>query len=89
MTIYEIKILLHYFACRDDHPHVVENPPAWRPTIEAMQESRLLMLNSVAQQHATKRCYDLTDRGRVFCLALQELPLPVQVWKIPEVGHRD
>jgi hypothetical protein len=82
MTPYELGILLHYYCRPVDHDDALRNPPIWRPTIQRFLDAELLRVVPEANRDASwPRAYEMTERGRVYCVALQNVPLPV--WRMP------
>lgn len=79
MTPFEIDILLHYATTSGDHPLMSNPPPIWRHTINGFLESGLLACGNDGQA-----AYVATDRLRAYAEALQRVPLPVQVWVMPD-----
>lgn len=45
---------------------------------------RLLHLGLVASPTGPDGRYTVTERGRVYCEAIRAVPLPVQVWEMPQ-----
>lgn len=76
MTSYEIRVLLHYYYSAEDHGDMSRNPPIWRPTIESFKENDLL----TETHRLAGVLYAITDRGRAYCEALQQVPLPEPQW---------
>ena len=82
MSPYEIEILLHYYACLDDHPQMYSPPPIWRDTINWFLQNQLLQDNGKADDAA----YKITERGNVLIRAMCALPLPV--WTMPKDNEK-
>ena len=80
MTPYELEVLLWYYARGNDHPHLQENPPIWRPTINRFLKEDLIFENLL---HASQ-CYLPTERSKVFVEVLLQTPLPEKRWVMPE-----
>lgn len=78
MTPFELDILLHYYACCDDHPVVRNNPPIWAETREMFLSLGLL---SVCNEGSAT--YKQTERLVVFIEHICGIPLPVQKWVMP------
>ena len=83
MSPLEIGILLHYYACADDHEIVSKNPPIWESTREFMMSTGLLETNYRQGEFAT---YALGERGKVFVEYLMTLPLPE--WRMPDANRK-
>jgi hypothetical protein len=79
MTPYEIKLLLHYYACRDEPPG---DEPIRADTKAEFVHQGLLKALVEANQYG---CYvEATDKLRTYCEWLCEVPLPVQKWARPD-----
>lgn len=78
MTLYEIKILIHYASCVGDDPQIQRPPPIWADTIKGLLAEGLLMEPPV---QTVGNMYQATEKCRAFVEALQRLPLPVPAWK--------
>jgi hypothetical protein len=90
MTPFELKILLHYFACCDDHPVVSQNPPIWKDTLDEFRAADLL--RDRTNSDLGEAFLVLTPRGQAFVTALMKVPLPEHSWIVrwPDVtvmGH--
>lgn len=87
MTPLELEILLHYHARTDDYRDGDFSALAVRRAIDKFRDRENLIEEwpmaekQLAQAH---QCYRLTQRGRVFVEALKEVPLPQQVWVMPD-----
>lgn len=79
MTVFELGILLHYYARVDDCDACNRNVPIWRETVEMFLREELLRR---APEPIRDACYEITDRGRAFVDALQTVPLPTQHWRV-------
>ncbi len=75
MTPFELDILLHYYACCDDHPVVLNNPPIWWETRQWMLDEGLLVVANAISS------YKIGERGKVLIDHITNLPLPV--WRMP------
>jgi len=82
VTPYEIDILLHYYCRGGDHPSMERNPPMWRPTIDQFQADHLIRTipQETRAQMAHPCCYEILDRGRIYCEKLIATPLPLPTW---------
>lgn len=78
MTPFEIDILLWYHCRAEDHPHTRNPPPIWSITRENLISDGLL------ERTDGDMTLRPTERLHVYCEALSRVPLPVQVWRIPE-----
>jgi hypothetical protein len=84
MTPFEIDIMLHYYCHADDHPHLRNEPPIWRGTMQAFLDQGLLVfVPEQARDTNYPQTYRLTERGKAYCEQLQAVPLPVQIWVSP------
>lgn len=81
MTPFELDILLHYYAHVDDHPVMFDRPPIWPETRDAFKAQGLLAEKDPDSDR--KALYHLTNRGRAYIEAILAMPLPVQVWVMP------
>lgn len=79
LTIYEIGILLHYYARCDDHEDLNRKPPIWSPTIS---EFMRLDLVEEGPEDLPGPKYRITARGRLYVEALRMVPLPEAVYMI-------
>ena len=70
MTPLQINILLHYYACANDFRDGDFDAPAVREELQRFYSEGLLATGTYPVMHA------ITDRGRVYAEALQEVPLP-------------
>lgn len=82
MTPFELDILLHYFACADDHPVVHRNPPIWPETRDAFIAEDLMADN--LPDSGRTATYRLTERGRAYIEFVLAVPLPVNTWQLPQ-----
>jgi hypothetical protein len=80
MSPYEIEVMLHYYSLTSDYPDIVDNPPVWRPTIEAFIEQGMLRERANDPRDC---CYFITDRGRAYVEHLCEVQLPICKWVQP------
>lgn len=86
MTPFELDILLHYYACADDHGVVnTTSPPIWDQTRESLFSDGLLTDRMWAGQSSHSK-YVLTSKGRAYIDHLLQIPLPVLVtsWQFSE-----
>ncbi len=82
MTPFELDILLHYYAIREDHPVVDRQPPIWPETCDAFLNEGLIEIIPVVQrQYCT---YRLTERGKAYIEHVLAVPLPVVKWVLPD-----
>lgn len=77
MTIYELRILMHYHCCVDEPRE--KQAPIWQDTVVRLFKLGLLV-NDLSDE---MRSFRLSDKGTAYVEALQRLPLPVQRWEIP------
>jgi hypothetical protein len=76
VTPYEIGIMLHYYAHVGDSPERERGAPIWSETLHDFLINGLL-----EPSHAPGGAvYRITPKGRAFVEALQQVPLPEQVW---------
>ena len=80
MTPYEIDILLHYYSRAEDHEDIHRKPPIWQPTLRRFLDDELLQPTA----NGADVIYAISERGTAYVEALQRIPLPVQIWVIPE-----
>lgn len=86
MSPYGIKILLHYYAIPEEHEDAQRTPPIWTSTIDDFLLEGLLRPSrpdEIDPSRYATATFQITERGRAYCDALQRVPLPVQVWVIP------
>lgn len=76
LTIYEIRVLLHYYAQADDHPDYHAKPPIWSPTISWCMEVDLIR-EKPDNDHVK---YMIAPRGQLYVEGLMTIPLPEAVW---------
>ncbi len=81
MTPFEIGIAIHYFGCVKDYRDGDFSAPLLPPTLDWFVEQGLL--EEQLQTEGQPR-YKRTDRLGAFVAALCEMPLPVQVWTVPD-----
>lgn len=84
MSPLQISILLHYHCRTTDFRDGDFSAPAVRQSIDWMRDGSNLIQES-NEDHCT-RAYMLTERGQTYVEALKAVPLPVQVWQMPERG---
>lgn len=90
MTPLEMEILIHYYGhAGDDYREGNFEAPVVRETIDAFRDREKLIRYTTDEEKKAmpcgySQCYTLTDRGRVYVEALMTVPLPVQVWVMPE-----
>ena len=77
MTPYQITILLHYASSLDDYPR--NGAPIHNATVDNFVIQGLLELT--AEHRPT---YKATSKLMAYSAALQDVPLPVSVWVIPD-----
>lgn len=93
MTPYEIGVIFHYYAKREDHPDVFIKPPIWRETWDSFLKNGLLGV--VLREKDSDPMYELTERGEAYVHMLMSVPFPVlkwtwpSDWSPPEAIHRD
>jgi len=76
MSPFEIEIAMHYYCRCGDSPDI--KVPIGPQTIKEMVDQGLLTFDpSGAGQQ-----YFPTEKLRVYCEALQAIPLPKRVWKL-------
>lgn len=75
MTPYEIDVLLWYFTRASEHPDVLRCPPVWSETRDRFLTDGLLR-KAEGHERNHGASWTLTDRGVVYCEALQRVPLP-------------
>lgn len=82
MTPLEIEIVLHYGTRANEYRDGDFSAPAVRETIDSFcGDLGLLEKNTRPSQMAT---YQLTDRAAFYLCELLKVPLPVQVWQMPD-----
>lgn len=87
MTPLLIEIFLHY-ACRgDDYRDGDFSAPAVREGIDWLRDEAKL-IEARNPSLCIKNMYQLTPRGDVYFAALTSVPLPVQVWIMPETAAK-
>lgn len=85
MSPFEIGVILHYHCRVGDHEIVTRPPPIGPSTLDWFLKEELLRPTRDDEQHIDHPAvFSITPRGRAYVEALQALPLPVQVWVIPE-----
>lgn len=79
MTPYEIGVILHYYISPEDHPDTKRSPASSAHLEHALATlySEDLLTQNGSQQG---RSLLLTERGKAYAEALQQVPLPVQKW---------
>jgi hypothetical protein len=78
MSPYALDVILWYYCRCEDHPDYTRQPPVWSDVIDMFIQNNMLTGGS------DEMTYQITDRGKAFCEALQRVPLPVQIWVIPQ-----
>lgn len=91
MTLLEIEILSHYYCRSGDYREGDYSAPAVREAIDRFRDVEGLLRNTTPEEQRRQpwgkgACYALTERGRVFVEAIQQVPLPVQVWIMPQAA---
>ena len=88
MTLLEIQILIHYHCYTTDYRDGDFTAPAVRNAIEEFRGNLNLLQSVPEEEHdGTMKLlpmYRITERGSAFVEALQKIPLPQQVWIMPE-----
>lgn len=77
MTPYEIEVMMWYYTRAGDHPHVSDNPPIWRPTMNTFVNLNMLMPGH------NEQCYEITERGKAYCEHLCAVQIPICKWTQP------
>lgn len=78
-TVYELEIVLHYYACSGEFPH--------SPIFERIAE-RLVGLGLITPTPPSSDGpkYAITEQGRAFVeIGLMSTQIPVQKWIMPPV----
>jgi hypothetical protein len=87
VTPLEIEILLHYYCRADDWRNGDHSAPILKDTFHRFLEDNLLTHANFHVERfedgTLKARYEVTDRGKAYCEALQALPLPIKVWVMP------
>ena len=78
MSPLAIEILLHYYACPEDHKIVRDNPPVWEG-LRGFLLGELLLLH--VPPSSGSACYRIGPRAVAWIEHVKELPLPV--WRMP------
>ena len=78
MTPFEIEIMLHYNSRVDDPDN--SDVQLFKSAVTWMLHEGLLSVES----RRPNASYGITERGLTYVSSLQDLPLPVQVWVIPQ-----
>lgn len=79
MTPCEINTLLHIYVRVDDF----NRTPAIADAISGFWRDGLIRDVEQSGDEAPQHGYALTLRGRAFVVALTNLPLPVEAWRMP------
>lgn len=75
MTVYEMGILMHYYA-------QVGDPEAIHAPIGPDTCKRLMCADLLIQREGGPPYYRITQRGNAYVEALQRVPLPTQRWVV-------
>lgn len=76
MTPFEIEVLMHYLTRPGDYRDGDFSAPILPGTMQAFVDEGLMTY----EPGSGGRCFDLTERGIVYCESLQRVPLPKQQW---------
>jgi hypothetical protein len=86
MSPIQIEILLHYHCCVDEYRDGDLSAPAVQETLRCFVDERLL--EPVIPTDAYTATFKTTPRAEALISAWCDMPLPVQVWVIPEDGSK-
>lgn len=90
MTPLEIEIVLHYHTRANDYRDGDFSFPAVRETLDCFREDLNLIENWPEDDKSpTNQTYRITERGRIYAEALKAVPLPIQIWVIPDTSAND
>lgn len=84
MNVIHLEVMLHHFYNPTPYP---KDTPAVRDAHNDLFGHGLLVPNAERSERGSPdkpRAWDVTERGRVFVLALTNVPLPVQAWTMPQ-----
>lgn len=89
MTLLEIEILAHYYSRAGDYRDGDFSAPAVREAIDRFREDAGLLRYTTDEEQklmyaAARSTYSVTDRGRRYIEVLQSVPLPIQIWVMPD-----
>jgi hypothetical protein len=85
MTLSEIGLLLHYYYSPEEHPDIESGGKGWvRQGLASLIHFGLVAPRQVRCESGSS--YEVLERGSVYVKAIQAVPLPVQVWVIPDAG---
>ena len=90
MTPLEIEILLHYYTRSNDYRDGDFSFPAVRETLDCFRED-LNLIEYWPEDDNTRpdQTYRLTERGRIYAEALKAVPLPIQIWVMPDTSANE
>lgn len=84
MSPLEIEIMLHYFSGNADYMD-----GGWEPGCQIENCINMFVAGGYLVPHTDiDRLYEITEGGKVYVHALMEVPLPTQVWQMPEKKDR-
>ncbi len=90
MSPLALDILLHYYTSASDYRDGDYSAPAVRELIDAFKGDLMLLEERPELERYKYGLYQLTQRGNVFVAHLCSIPLPIQVWVMPDnMGGRD
>ncbi len=88
MTPLEIEIILHYYCSAEDYRNGDHSAPAVKCALNRFLEDGLLVHEGFNVERfddgRIRARYKVTDRALTYIAALESVPFPNQVWRMPQ-----
>lgn len=81
MTPLQIKMMLHYYAIAEPYSEF-DSAHASSPAV-VEQRAALVCAELLVPDEESPSLYQVTDRGRAYVEALQQVPMPIKKWVMP------